>query len=32
VDLVAPDDALNELAKLDQQQCRIVEMKFLGGQ
>ena len=32
VDLVALDDALNELAKLDQQQCRIVEMKFFGGQ
>jgi len=31
VDMVALDDALNELAKLDQQQCRIVEMKFFGG-
>jgi len=29
--MVALDDALNELAKLDQQQCRIVEMKFFGG-
>jgi len=29
--MVALDDALNELAKLDPQQCRIVEMKFLGG-
>jgi RNA polymerase sigma factor (TIGR02999 family) len=31
IDLVALDDALNELAKLDEQQCRIVEMKFFGG-
>ena len=31
VDMVALDDALNELAKLDQQQCRIVEMRFFGG-
>lgn len=31
VDMVALDDALNELAKLDQQQCRIVELRFFGG-
>jgi RNA polymerase sigma factor (TIGR02999 family) len=31
VDLVALDDALNELAKLNPRQCRIVEMKFFGG-
>ncbi|HEV2699404.1 MAG TPA: ECF-type sigma factor, partial [Terriglobales bacterium] len=31
VDLVALDDALNDLAKLDPQQSRIVEMRFFGG-
>ncbi len=31
VDMVALDDALNELAKLDEQQSRIVEMRFFGG-
>jgi hypothetical protein len=31
LDLVALDDALNELAKLDPQQCRIVELRFFGG-
>jgi RNA polymerase sigma factor (TIGR02999 family) len=31
LDLVALDDALAELAKLDQQQCRIVELRFFGG-
>ncbi|HSY89984.1 MAG TPA: ECF-type sigma factor [Candidatus Binatus sp.] len=31
VDMVALDDALKELAKLDQQQCRIVELRFFGG-
>ena len=31
VDMVALDDALNELAKLDQKQCRIVELRFFGG-
>jgi RNA polymerase sigma factor (TIGR02999 family) len=30
-DLVALDDALTELAKLDAQQSRIVEMRFFGG-
>ncbi len=30
-DVVALDDALNELAKLDEQQCRIVELRFFGG-
>jgi RNA polymerase sigma factor (TIGR02999 family) len=30
-DLVALDDALNELAKLDPQQGRIVELRFFGG-
>ena len=31
VDMVALDDALNELAKLNQQQSRIVELRFFGG-
>jgi len=31
VDMVALDDALNELAKLDQQQSRIVELRFFAG-
>ncbi len=31
VDLVALDDALNQLARLDQQQSRIVELRFFGG-
>jgi len=31
VDLIALDDALNGLAKLDPQQCRIVELRFFGG-
>jgi RNA polymerase sigma factor (TIGR02999 family) len=31
MDLVALDDALNELAKLDPQQNRIVELRFFGG-
>lgn len=30
-DLVALDDALNQLAKLDAQQARIVELRFFGG-
>jgi RNA polymerase sigma-70 factor (ECF subfamily) len=30
-DLVALDDGLNELARLDQRQTRIVEMHFFGG-
>jgi RNA polymerase sigma factor (TIGR02999 family) len=30
-DVVALDDALRDLAKLDEQQCRIVELKFFGG-
>jgi len=30
-DLVALDDALNELAKLDERQKKIVEMRFFGG-
>ena len=30
-DLVALDDALNILARLDPQQCRIVEFRFFGG-
>ncbi len=29
--MVALDDALNGLAKLDEQQGRIVEMRFFGG-
>jgi len=31
VDVIALDDALNELAKLDPQQSRIVELRFFGG-
>jgi len=31
VDMVALDNALNELAKLDPQQSRIVELRFFGG-
>ena len=31
LDLVALDDALNELGKLDPQQCRIVELRFFCG-
>lgn len=31
VDLVALDDALNTLAKLDMQQSRIVELRFFAG-
>jgi RNA polymerase sigma factor (TIGR02999 family) len=31
VDLIALDDALNNLAKLDPQQSRIVELRFFGG-
>jgi RNA polymerase sigma factor (TIGR02999 family) len=31
VDLIALDDALNQLAKLDEEQSRIVELRFFGG-
>jgi RNA polymerase sigma factor (TIGR02999 family) len=31
LDIVALDDALTGLAKLDEQQARIVEMRFFGG-
>ena len=31
VDLVALDDALNALAKMSEQQCRLVELRFFGG-
>jgi RNA polymerase sigma factor (TIGR02999 family) len=31
VDLIALDDALNSLARLDSQQSRIVELRFFGG-
>jgi RNA polymerase sigma factor (TIGR02999 family) len=31
LDLVALDDALKDLAKLDEQQSRIVELRFFGG-
>lgn len=31
VDLIALDEALIELAKVDQRKSRIVEMKFFGG-
>ena len=31
VDLIALDDALTQLAALDEQQCRVVELRFFGG-
>jgi len=31
VDMVDLDDALTELAKLDEKQCQIVELRFFGG-
>lgn len=31
VDLIALDSALNELSRLDAQQCHIVELRFFGG-
>jgi len=31
IDLIALDDALNDLARLDPHQCRIVELRFFGG-
>lgn len=31
IDMVALDDALNELAKLNQQQSRVIELRFFGG-
>jgi RNA polymerase sigma factor (TIGR02999 family) len=31
VDLIVLDDALNDLARLDPQQSRIVELRFFGG-
>ena len=31
LDVVSLDDALNDLAKLDEQQSRIVELRFFGG-
>jgi RNA polymerase sigma factor (TIGR02999 family) len=31
VDVMAVDDALKELARLDEQQSKIVEMRFFGG-
>jgi RNA polymerase sigma factor (TIGR02999 family) len=31
VDLLAVDEALNELAQFDEQQSRIVELRFFGG-
>lgn len=30
-DLVALDEALDELAKFDERKCRIIEMRFFGG-
>jgi RNA polymerase sigma factor (TIGR02999 family) len=30
-ELVALDDALNELAKLDERKSKVVEMRFFGG-
>jgi RNA polymerase sigma factor (TIGR02999 family) len=31
IDLIALDDALNELARLDPEQSQIVELRFFGG-
>ena len=31
MDLVVLDDALNSLAKLDERQCRVVELRFFAG-
>ncbi|MEM7309688.1 MAG: ECF-type sigma factor [Planctomycetota bacterium] len=31
IDLLALDEALTELARLDERQCRVVEMRFLAG-
>jgi RNA polymerase sigma factor (TIGR02999 family) len=31
LDLIALDDAMNQLAKLDPRQCKIVELRFFGG-
>jgi RNA polymerase sigma factor (TIGR02999 family) len=31
VDVLALDDVLNELAEMDEQQSRIVELRFFGG-
>jgi RNA polymerase sigma factor (TIGR02999 family) len=31
VDLIALDEALNQLAQLDEQQCRVVELRFFAG-
>lgn len=31
VDLLALDDALNELAELDERKCHVVELRFFGG-
>jgi RNA polymerase sigma factor (TIGR02999 family) len=30
-EMIALDDALNELAKIDEQQSRVVELRFFGG-
>jgi RNA polymerase sigma factor (TIGR02999 family) len=30
-ELIALDDALGELARIDEQKCRIVELRFFGG-
>jgi RNA polymerase sigma factor (TIGR02999 family) len=31
VDVLALDDALNKLERMDEQQCRVVELKFFAG-
>jgi len=31
IDLIALDEALNELAEIDPQQARIVELRYFGG-
>jgi RNA polymerase sigma factor (TIGR02999 family) len=30
-ELIALDEALDELAKLDERRCKVVEMRFFGG-
>jgi RNA polymerase sigma factor (TIGR02999 family) len=31
LDLIALDDAMNQLAELDPRQCKVVELRFFGG-
>jgi RNA polymerase sigma factor (sigma-70 family) len=31
VDLIALDEALDELEKIDERACRVVELRYIGG-